>query len=85
MASGVLGMRPGSRAGFTRSGDVHRRSTDKYRLKVKIMPYKSKAQAGYFHANKAKLESQGVNVAEWDAASKDKKLPKRAKPKGKKR
>ena len=43
------------------------------------MPYKSQAQQGYFHANKAKLESEGVDVDEWDAASKGMKLPKRAK------
>ena len=41
------------------------------------MPYVSKAQQGFFHANKAKLEKQGVNVGEWDAASKGKKLPER--------
>lgn len=46
------------------------------------MPYKSKAQAAFFHANKAKLEKQGVNVAEWDSASKGKKLPKRISKKG---
>lgn len=34
------------------------------------MPYVSKAQQGYFHAHKAELERQGVNVDEWDAASK---------------
>jgi len=45
------------------------------------MPYKSLAQAGYFHTNKKKLEKQGVNVAEWDRATKGKKLPKRAKNK----
>lgn len=39
------------------------------------MPYKSIAQERYFHANKKKLEAQGVNVAEWDKASKGKKLP----------
>jgi hypothetical protein len=42
------------------------------------MPYKSQAQAGYFHTHKAELEKQGVNVDEWDAASKGKHLPKRA-------
>lgn len=42
------------------------------------MPYKSKAQEGYFHANKAKLEKQGVDVKEWDSASKGKQLPERA-------
>ena len=45
------------------------------------MPYKSLAQEKYFHANKKKLESQGVNVKEWDKASKGKKLPKKAKKK----
>ena len=39
------------------------------------MPYKSEKQRAYFHANKAKLEAQGVDVEEWDAASKGKKLP----------
>lgn len=34
------------------------------------MPYKSLAQMRYFNANRAKLESQGVNVDEWNAASK---------------
>lgn len=43
------------------------------------MPYKSKAQEAYFNANRAKLESQGVNVGEWNAASKGKKLPPKAK------
>lgn len=47
------------------------------------MPYKSDAQRKYFHANKAKLEAQGVNVSEWDKASKGKKLPKRVKTKKK--
>lgn len=40
------------------------------------MPYVSNAQRGYFHAHKAELEKQGVNVSEWDKASKGKKLPK---------
>jgi len=39
------------------------------------MPYKNLKQERFFHANKAKLESQGVNVSEWDKASKGKKLP----------
>lgn len=48
------------------------------------MPYKSKAQEGYFHAHKKELESEGVDVSEWDAASKGKKLPAKApKKKGK--
>lgn len=42
------------------------------------MPYESKAQEGYFHAHKKELERMGVNVDEWDEASKGKKLPERA-------
>ena len=42
------------------------------------MPYKSKAQAAYFHIHKDELEKEGVDVGEWDAASKGKKLPKHA-------
>ena len=46
------------------------------------MPYKSKKQEAYFNANRKKLEAQGVNVDEWNSASKGKKLPARAsKPK----
>jgi hypothetical protein len=41
------------------------------------MPYKSEAQRKYFHAYKAVLEKQGVNVKEWDKASKGLKLPKK--------
>ena len=39
------------------------------------MPFKSKAQQAYFNANKKKLEKQGVDVGEWNRASKGKKLP----------
>lgn len=39
------------------------------------MPYKSKAQAAYFNINKKKLEKEGVNVDEFNRASKGKKLP----------
>jgi hypothetical protein len=42
------------------------------------MPYKSNAQRKFFHANEKKMEAQGVDVGEWDAASKGKKLPERA-------
>jgi hypothetical protein len=49
------------------------------------MPYKSLAQERYFNANKGKLEAQGVNVDEWNKASKGMKLPKRAKKTGGKR
>lgn len=45
------------------------------------MPYKSRAQAAYFNTHKKQLERQGVNVNEWNAASKGKKLPKRVKKK----
>lgn len=34
------------------------------------MPYVSRAQQGYFHAHKGELEREGVDVDEWDAASK---------------
>lgn len=44
------------------------------------MPYVSQAQEGYFHAHKADLEKQGVDVSEWDAATKGRKLPKRKAP-----
>lgn len=48
------------------------------------MPYKSKAQAAYFNIHKKQLERQGVNVNEWNQASKGKKLPEHAsKPKPK--
>jgi len=42
------------------------------------MPYKSKAQEAYFNKNRAKLEAQGVNVDEYNEASKGMKLPERA-------
>jgi len=41
------------------------------------MPYKSQAQERYFNANRAKFERQGVNVDEWNSASKGMKLPAR--------
>lgn len=41
------------------------------------MPYKSRAQAAYFNENRKKLEAQGVDVDEWNRASKGKKLPKK--------
>ena len=47
------------------------------------MPYKSRAQAAFFNTNKAALKRKGVNVDEWNAATKGKKLPKRVKPKPK--
>lgn len=42
------------------------------------MSYKSDAQRKYFNANRDELESQGVNVDEWNESSKGMKLPKRA-------
>ncbi|MDE1828251.1 MAG: hypothetical protein KGH65_03775 [Candidatus Micrarchaeota archaeon] len=42
------------------------------------MPYKSLAQERYFNANRGKMEGADVDVDEWNAASKGKKLPKRA-------
>lgn len=43
------------------------------------MPFKSLAQERYFNANRAALEKEGVNVDEWNQASKGLKLPKKAK------
>ena len=43
------------------------------------MPYKSQAQAGYFHTHQKELAAQGVSVKEWDKESKGLHLPKRAK------
>lgn len=45
------------------------------------MPFKSIKQERFFNANRRKLEKQGVNVDEWNEASKGKKLPVQAKPK----
>ena len=47
------------------------------------MSYVSLAQEGYFHTHKAQLEKQGVNVDEWDQATKGKtNLPEHTKPSG---
>jgi hypothetical protein len=43
------------------------------------MPYASRAQQKFFHANKSKLEKQGVNVSEWDRATDFKTLPEKKK------
>ena len=43
------------------------------------MPYVSQAQERFFNINRKKLEKKGVNVDEWNKASKGKKLPKRTK------
>lgn len=45
------------------------------------MPYKSKAQAAYFNTHKKELERKGVNVDEWNSASKGLRLPKRKRKK----
>ncbi len=42
------------------------------------MPFKSKAQRGFMNANKDKMESEGVNVDEWNSSSKGLALPERA-------
>jgi len=47
------------------------------------MPYKSKKQAAYFNIHKKELEAQGVDVSEWNKASKGKKLPEKARKKRK--
>lgn len=43
------------------------------------MPFKSEAQRKYFNVNRRSLEAQGVDVDEWNKASKGKKLPEKAK------
>lgn len=47
------------------------------------MPAKSKAQLKFINANRKKLEKQGMDVSEWNATSKGKKLPNRVKKKKK--
>jgi hypothetical protein len=42
------------------------------------LPYKSEKQRKFFNANREKLEAQGVDVDEWNASTKGKKLPKTA-------
>jgi hypothetical protein len=49
------------------------------------MPYKSLAQEKYFHANAKKLSKQGVNLSEWDKASKGLHLSKKLGNKKKKK
>ena len=44
-----------------------------------MSPFKSKAQAAHFHIHKKQLQKEGVNVSEWDKASKGLKLPKHKK------
>ena len=45
------------------------------------MPFKSKLQMAYFNANRKWLEKKGVNVDEWNKASKGLKLPEHTKSK----
>lgn len=52
-----------------------------HKLIHKHMPYKSKAQAAYFHTHAKQLSKQGVNLSEWDKATKGLKLPKHSKKK----
>ena len=42
------------------------------------MSYDSQAQAAWFNLHRKKLAAQGVDVDEWNQASKGKKLPPRA-------
>ena len=49
------------------------------------MPYKSDAQRKKFHAMLKRGEISGATVAEYDKASKGKKLPERVKPKRRKK
>jgi hypothetical protein len=48
-----------------------------------LMPYKSKAQAAYFNIHRKELERQGVDVDEWNTASKGRTLPKKSSKKRK--
>lgn len=45
------------------------------------MPYSSDAQRRYFNANKAALMKKGVDVNEWNEASKRMALPEKVKRK----
>jgi hypothetical protein len=42
------------------------------------MPFKSEAQRAYFNAHRAEFERQGVNVEEWNEASRGMNLPEKA-------
>lgn len=48
------------------------------------MPYKSAAQRAYFNVHRKELAAQGVDVGEWNRASKGKRLPKKVKKRKKK-
>ena len=49
------------------------------------MPEKSKAQAAYFNIHKKELEKKGVDVDEWNIATKGKNLPYKVKKSKKKK
>jgi hypothetical protein len=42
------------------------------------MPFKSEAQRKFFNANRGSMLAQGVNVDEWNAATKGRELPEHA-------
>lgn len=44
------------------------------------MPYKSRAQEAFFNIHKKELEAKGVDVDEYNAASKGMKLPEHTTP-----
>lgn len=46
-----------------------------------VIPYKSDKQRRYFNANRAQLESEGVDVGHWNDETRGKKLPKKIKKK----
>jgi hypothetical protein len=46
------------------------------------VPFKSEAQRRFMNANKGSLLKKGVDVDEWNEASKGKDLPERAKKPG---
>ena len=46
------------------------------------MPYKSQAQVAYFNTHKKEMQRQGVDVNEWNQASKGMKLPGHARDQG---
>lgn len=60
---------------------VHGRGKDSYGGLVPSNPFASQAQAGYMHSHPEVLGEKGL--AEWDSATKGKKLPKRVKKSGK--
>ena len=41
--------------------------------------YKSEVQRKFFHANKKKLENQGIDIKEWDIESKGFKVAEKVK------